>query len=257
MRNPNFGAHSVARILMISPLQNELLRRNKSRIFIAPTGEGVIDSVLFGGYRPIENFIDIATAAIAMAGLHDAAGDILLKPAFEHGANSIFQQHLLSTGWLQNDQSEVVDLIIEVNMAAEDLPDINMKSFNGDQVEGYDDNPLCIFCDIQDLYPQGVGNVDQYQGEDEVVQKTATQTETENNDSGSGGPNGQGRVTDPSTDRRLKSNREMARRPQDRDNDGSVHMGRMAGKPGRVRDPLFDMRLKSNRIAISADAGGR
>jgi hypothetical protein len=105
-RNAIVGA--VSRIMMVSPLQNEMLRRNRSRIFITTAGESVIDSVLFQGYRPIEEFIPAAIRAIEMAGLHDPTGDIVLQPAFEHNATAGFmQQHLVSRGWLENDNNEV------------------------------------------------------------------------------------------------------------------------------------------------------
>jgi hypothetical protein len=149
------GLGTVSRIAMISPLQNEMLRRNRSRIFITVAGESPIDSVLFSGQRPIEEFIPAAARAIYMAGLKDIAGETVLTAAFEHTpAAGFMQQHLVSRGWLEDKDNNVVDLIVELDP----LPfgeNIAMKTSDAvNQIDGSNENPLVIFCGIEDLYPQ-------------------------------------------------------------------------------------------------------
>lgn len=256
---------TVARVLMVSPHQNEMLRRNRSKIFIAPAGETAIDTILAQGVRPIGDYIEAATRAIISAGLHDPTGEIDLRPAFNHNATAGFnQQHLVSTGWLQNSDREVYDLVIELELGVEDeLPTINMKSFNGNPIEGFNDNPLCIALDIQDLYPMSDNN--DVGGEPEIerqpgprlVEVVGHDQEQHNGSDADRVPGAFGRVKSPE-DGRLKVNRQtaMARRSQDRSDDNSgSNNGRMAGRPGRVKDPAFDFRLKSNRGAVSAEAG--
>lgn len=287
MRNSNY---SVGRILLCSPPQNEMIRRNYSRIFIAPVGEGTIDSILFQGYRPIEGFADVAARAIQMASLHDASGSLELKPQVNPSVTGGFlQQFLASKGWLEDDQATVYDVWVEVLIENEDLPDVEMTTFNGKPIEGYSENPLVIAVDVAELSPKYDLNQDDdqnhveeafnnnqssddndqgnNQGQSEMagnVDEGGGQQETgaNNSDSQPGRP---GRVKNPETDRRLKQNRPqsetaMARR-SDTGNDGATaQSGRMAGKPGRVRDPDFDMRLKRNRVggeSTQQAAGGR
>jgi hypothetical protein len=262
------GLGTVSRIAMISPLQNEMLRRNRSRIFITVAGESPIDSVLFSGQRPIEEFIPAAARAIYMAGLKDIAGETVLTAAFEHTpAAGFMQQHLVSRGWLEDKDNNVVDLIVELDP----LPfgeNIAMKTSDAvNQIDGSNENPLVIFCGIEDLYPQldevETGNeVETAQVEEPVEQQVDTGA---SNGNGNGNGSGRGQVKSP-TDGRLKVNRDataMARAGDQGEAAGaSVATGaqgstaRMAGKPGRVARP-WDGRLKTNRFNAGADAGGR
>lgn len=258
----NFSGGTVSRILMVSPEQNEMVRRNRSRIYITNARESVIDSVLFQGYRPIDDFVPSALRAITMAGLTDISGDLTLTAAFEHGASAGFmQQHLVSRGWLQDGDKNVVDLILEVELQTEMLPDINMKTFDAPYtIDGSNENPLVIFCGIEDLYPQlDDDNIDQ--GQQEVAEQPQTEALSDNNGSGSG----RGRVKDPENDGRMKHNRDnaMARQADQGSTAGVTastaaqgSTARMAGKPGRVARP-WDGRLKHNRGGQSAGAGGR
>lgn len=268
-RNVQDLGGSVSRITMISPLQNEMLRRNRSKIFITVAGESMIDSVLFQGYRPMEGFIPAAARAIALAGLKDISGDLQLQPAYDHNPSAGFGlQHLVSKGWLEDKDSNVVDLIIELQLVNDQLPNINMKTFDAPGQVDSNENPLCIFCGIEDLYPQSYDDDQQTDGnQTEVAQQPETQASGNDNQSSSsnGNGSGRGRVVDPENDGRLKRNREnaMARAADQGSAAGATaatasqgSTARMAGKPGRVARP-WDGRLKVNRGGHSADAGGR
>jgi hypothetical protein len=145
-----------------------------------------------------------------------------------------------------------------------------MKTYDApNSIEGSNENPLCIFCDIQDLYVQIDDNeyLDQT-GSDIQQQTVETQPESVSSgsdDTGSSENNGsgRGRVKDPSTDGRLKQNRDataMARQADQGSSAGvtsqtaSLGTGRVAGKPGRVARP-WDGRLKHNREAGAQSAG--
>jgi hypothetical protein len=288
MRNFNNANYTVGRVLLVSPPQNEMLRRNYSRVFIAPIGEGTIDSIIFQGHRPIEGFTDVCARAIKMAGLKDASGNFGLRPQINPAVTGGFlQQHLISTGWLEDQNNTVYDIWVEVLIENEDLPSVDMKTFNGQPVDGFEENPLIIAVDVEELAPkfsliddgsqtssstrtwamtrriagdqgqQAQGADDQGQGGDQN-ERSEEQRETAM-------ARRPGRVTNPATDRRLKQNRDqpstaMARR-SDTDNSGETSQsGRMAGRPGRVRDPSLDMRLKTNRMPAQSQAsaaGGR
>jgi hypothetical protein len=284
MRDLNNANYTVGRVLLVSPPQNEMLRRNYSRVFIAPIGEGTIDSILFQGYRPIEGFTDVCARAIKMAGLKDASGNFTLRPQINPAVTGGFlQQHLISTGWLEDQNNTVYDIWVEVLIENEELPSVDMRTFNGQPVDGFAENPLIIAVDVEELAPKfsliDVGLHDEQLDESpEVVDESGQQAQGVDGQAQGGDQNERseeqrdtamarrpGRVTNPSTDRRLKQNRgqpstAMARR-SDTDNSGETSQGgRMAGKPGRVRDASLDMRLKSNRMPAHSQAsaaGGR
>lgn len=273
MRNPTNGQYSIGRILLVSPEQNEMVRRNYSRIFIAPTGEGVIDSILFQSFRPVESFMGVAARAIQMAGLHSSDGELSLKALSNpHVTGGFLQEHLITTsGWLENEDNVLYDMWIEVLPENEKLPgNLDITTYNAETIDGFEnENPLVIAVDVENLQSHGASedseNLDQNQTQntDTTSQDSDNSNQEKVDESASveGSTGNRGRVTNPETDRRLKRNRDnngaaMARRDEAEHSENNG--GRMAGHPGRVKDRRFDFRLKQNRgIPVTADAGGR
>lgn len=291
MRNTNpAGNFTVSRILRISPEQNEMTRRNYSRIFIMPVGEGFIDSVLFQGYRPVEGYMDVAKRAVALSGLADISGVNEMRPVHMPRGDGFLQSHIATIGWLEAGDKTVYDLVVEVVPEGEELPDLNFPTSNANMVDNCLDNPVIISVETADLAQkfspvsgfdgQTADEAGQDAGSDRSPQVEAqgeseSQTQTAANDtngsgadmSGASEDRTPGRVKNPDTDRRLKKNRQgsgsaMARQAMPAmDDRTSGDAGRMAGKPGRVRNALLDGRIKGNRRSTSqpqqAAAGGR
>lgn len=248
--------YTVSRVLALSPEQNELMRRNFSRIFILPMGEGALDSILFQGSRSIENFIGPAARAVSEAGLKTSI-DLQLRGAFDAKLPAGYQSFIKTNGWVQDEKGEVYDLYIELDLQGEEGELPNMETYDAQSIEGMEfENPLCIKVGIEDLSPQW-----------ETTNQDATVDETpkprmEPEVERAGG--GQGQVKNPETDRRLKENRPeqlvSARQTQNRAESGESEgssMERQAGKPGRVRFAALDGRLKRNRRPAMEGAGGR
>jgi hypothetical protein len=247
--------HRVSRILAVSPEANETIRRNYSRIYVVPADEGVIDTMLFQGSRSLESYLPDISRAIAEFGLKTKI-DLQLSATFDSRFGSgIFQQHIITNTWLQDDQGEAFDLFVELDLSNEDSSYPEMETFDGSQIEGAEfENPLCFKLDIQALSPQWSGMIEENSQKEEIntpPMRTEPKHEPE--------VGNRGRVVDPTKDRRLKQNRpeqlESARRSQDQDDPTA----RQAGKPGRVRYPGLDGRLSRNRSrpAEMAGAGGR
>ena len=220
-KDVNQVRHNVSRILLISPEQNELVRRNKSRIFVWPAGESIIDSIMFQPQRPISTFIDDAIRAMDMAGLHDMGyvdGDRLTI-----GDGNTLQvgapKHLTSHGWLTID-NKVYDLIVEVDVSGERLKEPNVMTVNATPAEDNPfENPLVIIASVDDFRQNG----------EDIEYKSA-----------------------PIVD--FQSRPAMAaRRPKDTDESPE---GRMTGRPGRVKNPLLDGRLKRNRSTARRSQDG-
>jgi hypothetical protein len=173
--------HTVSRVLLVSPPQNEMIRRNFSRIFIAPVGEGAIDSILFQGYRPIEGFAEVAARAIQMAALHDATGSLALKPQVNPAFTGGFlQQHLVSTGWLENKDNTVYDVWVEVLIENENLAEVDMKTYNGVPIDGFSENPLIVAVDVAELAPKNIldTGLDEEQVEEPIIELPINQGPT-------------------------------------------------------------------------------
>lgn len=245
------AGHTVTRILALSPDGSELVRRNNSRIFVSSGREVIIDAMLLQGSRSIESYIPAVGRAIAESGLQ-VKGDLQLKANFDSKFGSgVFQQHLITNGWLQDNDGEVFDLFVELEDISEgEFP--NMETYDAEILEGHEfETPLVFKLGIEDLTPQWNSmyeptNVSGPRHEPEVDEDRI--------------PGARGRVKDPSTDRRLKENREhpeqmvTARKSQNQSGDSTE---RMAGMPGRVRFPELDGRLKRNRSMAVEGAGGR
>jgi hypothetical protein len=265
MRNETEGLqvqYGVNRIVQLSPEQIELSRRSGSRIFIATMGEGMVDTILLQGQRPMENYMDAAARAISLARLQPfRAESISLKPGFNPTvAAGMFQQFLSSNCWLQDENGEAYDLIIELEPhGLENLQSIPFETLNSEPVEGYEDNPIIFKIGVEELGPELDTNEAARQIDDMQPQlQTNTQPQSnagQNDDDRSSG--GQGRVKHPESDGRLKQNRapqlESARAAQSRDDaGGGDNMSRQAGKPGRVRVPGLDFRRKEVRQLAQA-----
>jgi hypothetical protein len=260
---------TVSRVLALSPDQAELVRRNYSRIFIVPGKEGVIDAILFQGSRPLESFIPHIARAIASAGLKTTGADLVINKHFDPKvALGLGQDHFVTNSWLVDEGGEAYDLFVELD-AVWDTEAPEMISYDGDRLEGMAFAPLCFKLGIEDLSPSWDGLIGTNLGDDIVRTDTTENNNGANNDQtqtqmdqGRGTP---GRVTDPSTDRRLKANRGtevpkqpvIARQTQDSDAGGTPTRGRMAGRPGRVKHPELDGRLKNNRRQTAGADGGR
>jgi hypothetical protein len=258
---------TVNRILALSPMYLETSRRNFSRIYIVPTRESLIDSILFQGHRSMEEFIPAVARAISEAGLSVNSGvPLQLKSVFDSNFGAgVFQSHIQASGWLIDNNADAFDLFVELDgIDVGELPEMITYDANISPESDILENPLCIKLDIEAITPSW---------EDMMVHGS-----DENQNSSSGGDqlaprhepevqSGKGQVKNPDTDRRLKENRnkrpeqlETARKTQNSDSDtggGSV-MARQAGKPGRVRMPALDGRLKENRrVVAEATSGGR
>lgn len=274
MRNTEHnGGFSVSRILRVSPEQNEMSRRNYSRIFIVPTGEGFIDSVLFQKHRPLEGYMDVAERAIALAGLKDISGVNGLRAIHSSVGAGFLQGHIATVGWLEADDTTIYDLIVEVIPEGEQLPEIDFPTSNASMVEDYLDNPVIISAEKKDLAhiwslsgDLDIGSARSPEAETQDEQANASENQTVDASSSAGQ---RGRVIR-DDDKRLKKNRPgngsaMARQAAPSDGDRTGDAGRMAGKPGRVRHSIFDGRLKANRRgstqsqtgAAESVAGGR
>lgn len=260
---------TVSRILSVSPEQDELIRRNHSRIFIVPARDNIINSILYSRARSNDDYTRAIGRAITEAGLKTSVGDLQLRTVFDSKFGSgVFMQHFAANGWLVDDKREAFDLFIELEAFTHqtDLPE--METYDPVIIEGHEEeNPLCIKLDVENLFPSFDNNEDEDRGDDEQmsddthVAQPAHEPEVAAMQNG----NGRGRVTSPD-DRRLKENRPpqmvTARATQNGDDDQGASSqgltGRQAGRPGRVRFRSLDGRLKANRRPLEEQgAGGR
>jgi hypothetical protein len=271
----------VTRVLAVSPEQSELIRRNYSRIFVAPAGESMIDAVLFQGQRPVENFMEEIARAIAHVGMKVEGGDIQIRHSFDSKVMmGFFSQLAVTNEWLEDEKGNVYDLIVECAMVGERLTDPEgIESFDGNPIDEADfENPLCFKIGVENLDPLGwntiagetTPNLDnvkgQTQGQTQAQITPRPEPEVELRGGNTNGNRTPGRVTNPATDKRLKQNRdqvdrpeqlEVARRAQDGEDTGGSSTGRQPGRPGRVRYPELDGRLKQNRRQPETASQGR
>lgn len=240
--------YGVNRIMCLSPEQIEMSRRSGSRIFISIEGESILDTLLFQSQRPMENYIDAVARAIQLSELKALqSAEIALKPAYDPTiAQGLFQQHLVANCWLADETTEVFDLYVELKpQGFENLQGLGYETINAKQIDGVDDNPLIFKVGIEDLGPE-MDLSDVSERINNMHTDVAEQV-----------PGGQGRVRDPSSDRRLAQNREKQLESARLGQDGDDDMTRQHGRPGRVRMPALDFRRKGVRALAGESTAGR
>lgn len=214
---------TIARVLLVSPEQSELFRRNRSRVFITFEGESLIDAVIHQMTTPIENFAETAARAIAAAGLNEDYGD--MKPMYGPAAGSSSLVHLVTETWLKNEANDVFDVLITLDPVKADrsMPPVTMLNALPIFDSPAGENPMIMTI-------SSISNLMRQDDSEEIHADKIT--------------GGQGRVVS-EMDGRLKNNRDqgvvLARRDQDR----------IPGARGRVVSK-FDRRLKANRLARQA-----
>lgn len=218
----------ISRILLVSPEENETIRRNRSRIFVWPKGETAIDAMIFQSHRPIDQFSELAGRAILMAGLTIHGQQSLELDIVDTMTTTGMHQHFTTRGWCVNDEGKIFDIIIEANFSDIDLPTVDVNTIDP-VLDGIDtgENPLIIEADVSNLHPRYEEDSDVVADETNVVEmKQPSNSETTNE---------------------KPEIKKAARRSDSSDEDGDESTeGRMAGKPGRVKNP-WDGRLKRNR----------
>lgn len=212
----------INRVLRVSPEQNELYRRNKSRIFIGVEGESLIDTILQQPQRPIEEYIDVAHRAIAQAGLDNSYGE--LRGMYGSQIGIFGATHLVTQNWLKDEDNNVYDLFISVDPDFEITGEPPVQILPTQSLENglEGENPLVLSVDISDLIGPPM-----YDDANENSQMDDGQMQ-----------GGQGRVKDPN-DGRLLENRQEGTHVDD---------GRQQSEPGaqgQVKNPN-DGRLKEN-----------
>jgi hypothetical protein len=228
-------SHTITRVLLISPEQNELLRRNRSRIFIYPHGESLIDALIFQSCRRLEDFIPDVQRAIEMAQLEDASNAsqlmVIDSPNITGG---MMQKHIVSNGWLKIDHT-VYDMVLEVAINGEVLPSPDITTMSIDESsDNAHENPLIILTGVES-FAEGYYGRDGDEPDNVVELTPRAQADT------------------PSEQQEDAPKRRVARQTQEVDQEDES--GRMAGRPGRVKNPLLDGRLKGNRIARRSQEG--
>lgn len=196
----------ITRILLVAPQKNELLKRNKSRVTLWPRNEALIDAYIFQSCRSLEHYKGVVDRAIKMTGLNMASPNDAMTIVNTPSTNNVMDSYSPS-GWLVDDENNVYDMIVEVSFVDEELPDINIKTYNAVNVDKESiENPVIICTGVDDILQKSLV---------EEVEKEPV----------------------------LKSVPIAARQSQTED----VMLDRMPGKPGRVKHPELDGRLKANK----------
>jgi hypothetical protein len=211
----------ISRILLVSPEDNETIRRNRSRVFVWPKGEAAIDAMIFQSQRPIDSYRELAIRAIMMSGLKIQNQDHVELDIVEVPTTTGMQQHFSTRGWCRNDEGEVFDIIIEAALLNEELPSVSVSTIDPimDGIES-GENPLIIEAQVSNLKPRASDD------KSNVVPMT--------------------RSTQSSPKARV------ARKPTVHDgHEDENPSGRMKGRPGRVKNH-WDGRLAQNRTHAMA-----
>lgn len=220
----------ITRILLVSPEATETLKRNRSRVFVWPRGETIIDAMIFQSQRDIAEYGDVLDRAMNLSGLtiHNGDGyEILEQP------NTVGMQKFFSTnGWLVDEENNVFDMIIEVAAQDEELGRPDITSIAPLTSDGDSENPLIFSTSTKELRSGGT-QIDGSQ--DSNVTEIPRQESS--------------RQPGERQEQQMQPQSIAARRSQESEGESVQEdtSGRMPGKPGRVKSP-FDGRLKQNRI---------